>query len=557
MNNNNQHHHNNIGANNMNVHSYSNNANNNNSNINNKDVAPRFKRNIVPPTSSGSVPQQQSGNNINNLGGTNGDHLNELQMRPTPNSLLYKYNMNLKPQIQLPLQPPQTLNNNAKNNSYNNHRNNDFTSNSGGQMNNSSYITPPSSGLTLQQKQELNVKNQSTGLTITTKPQLITTQATTPINNILQKDQIPIKQISADKLNKQNKNKDKGPNKNDIMKKVNDFINDTLVLQPRLSSSSPTLITVLPIVTPILTIVESESIDSNKENSIENAIENALGNPEINKIADINTEDMKVNHEDILTVSENIDVADENVSCNTIVDDIEDEEKEKNIEEIVQLFDDLKVPDKFFKDSIIKIINEMLEKNDINQIIQVTEFLLAIRNRNRLTNNQLLDAFKTIINSINEKEKTIPKITTHIATLLSQSIMIKLCKLNDIAKITENGQYYPLFLLLLQQLHRLMGKQQLQDMFNASKINLMLNLPECDRTKDRMAEILEDRSLSFLYPLLRVQAELWKQIQTDPNPQQFYKWIKENIDPQCYTDSGFITAMMTVLLKYITLVSNE
>lgn len=79
----------------------------------------------------------------------------------------------------------------------------------------------------------------------------------------------------------------------------------------------------------------------------------------------------------------------------------------------------------------------------------------------------------------------------------------------------------------------------------------MTSLPECDRTKDRMAEILEDRNLNFLYPLLRVQAELWKQIQSDSNPQQFYKWIKENVEPSCYAEQGFIVAIMTVLLKYI------
>lgn len=77
-------------------------------------------------------------------------------------------------------------------------------------------------------------------------------------------------------------------------------------------------------------------------------------------------------------------------------------------------------------------------------------------------------------------------------------------------------------------------------------------LPTSERTKERLAEILEERGLSFLFPLLRIQAELSKQLQADPNPNQFYKWIKENLDVSYHADPGFINALVTVLIKYIT-----
>lgn len=83
-------------------------------------------------------------------------------------------------------------------------------------------------------------------------------------------------------------------------------------------------------------------------------------------------------------------------------------------------------------------------------------------------------------------------------------------------------------------------------------MNLLTQLPENDRTKERLSEILEERELTFLYPLLRIQADLLKQLQADPNPSTFYKWIKENLDASSFTDPGFINALMTVLLKYIT-----
>jgi len=58
-------------------------------------------------------------------------------------------------------------------------------------------------------------------------------------------------------------------------------------------------------------------------------------------------------------------------------------------------------------------------------------------------------------------------------------------------------------------------------------------------------EILDDRGLSFLFPLLRVQSELWKQLKADPNPTAFFKWIRDNVDGNLYGDAEFITTLVT------------
>ena len=57
-------------------------------------------------------------------------------------------------------------------------------------------------------------------------------------------------------------------------------------------------------------------------------------------------------------------------------------------------------------------------------------------------------------------------------------------------------------------------------------MNLISQLPEADKTKERLAEILEDRELTFLYPLLKIQGDIWRQLEYDPNPNTLYKWIK-------------------------------
>ncbi|XP_050092684.1 transcription factor mef2A-like [Anopheles aquasalis] len=227
--------------------------------------------------------------------------------------------------------------------------------------------------------------------------------------------------------------------------------------------------------------------------------------------------------------------------------------KEQNLtlmKKLIREFSDLKIPEKCMRDAVIKILNEVLDRSDAYQA-KTVEFLHSLKNEAKLSSAASLESFRAIINGMSEKEKTIPKITTIVASLLARGVAVDLCQLRNIASYVDNGQHYPLFLLVLQQLHKQLGRTALLELFRNSDVDLMSSLPESDRSKDRMAEILEDRNLSFLYPLLRVQSELWKQIQADSNPQQFYKWIKENVEPGCYADSGFITAVMTVLLKYI------
>ncbi|XP_053676459.1 eukaryotic translation initiation factor 4 gamma 2 [Anopheles nili] len=238
------------------------------------------------------------------------------------------------------------------------------------------------------------------------------------------------------------------------------------------------------------------------------------------------------------------------VPSETVVVEKQSIKKSSLMEQLVNAFCDLKIPDKMLRDAMIVILNQVLDRSDAFHA-KTIEFLQLLHKEAKLSNNAALESFRLIVSGMNEKEKTIPKITTIIASLLARAVAVNLCDLADVAAYTDNGQHYPLFLLVLQHLHKQLGKAALQALFNKSKVNLMSSLPESDRTKDRMAEILEDRSLSFLYPLLRVQAELWKQIQSDANPQQFYKWIKENVEPSCYTEPGFIVAIMTALLKYI------
>ncbi|KAH8415795.1 hypothetical protein KR222_001143 [Zaprionus bogoriensis] len=221
--------------------------------------------------------------------------------------------------------------------------------------------------------------------------------------------------------------------------------------------------------------------------------------------------------------------------------------------QLVEGFLELKLPEKALKDVCLNLLMEVLDRVNDVYLERVVRFLQTLRKQSNIKPNVIVEIFKQLVNKMNEREALNPRITALVACVLSKAVCEPaLIKLNDIANYTDNGQHYPLFLLVLQQLHKTIGKDALEEKFRASKIELMNSLQEVDRNKERLAEILEDRQLSFLYPLLKVQAEMLKQLQSDPNPTNFYKWIKANVDNKYYKDPGFIQALMTVVVKYIT-----
>ena len=159
-----------------------------------------------------------------------------------------------------------------------------------------------------------------------------------------------------------------------------------------------------------------------------------------------------------------------------------------------------------------------------------------------------------MINEIEDLERDLPRVKSNVAAFMSNAIGNEVMSLKEASEPLEGGQHYPLFLLCLQHLHKSKGNDWLFDAFTESKINLIEMLPENDRNKERMADILEDRGLSFLYPMLRIESDLWKQLtQADCTPTSLYRWLKDNVDPSLQNNTDFIRVLFTCLLKYIGL----
>ncbi|XP_042900691.1 eukaryotic translation initiation factor 4 gamma 2 [Parasteatoda tepidariorum] len=225
--------------------------------------------------------------------------------------------------------------------------------------------------------------------------------------------------------------------------------------------------------------------------------------------------------------------------------------KNQNIDAAVKTFKEMRMPKKYASDVMLMMMKLTIEKTESEREL-LSQLLSELKKEGQLNGNQVMDALKCIFQQMSDLEAEVPRVKSHVAGFAARGISSDVVSLSLVAEPLEGGAHYPLFLLCLQQLHKSQGRNWLQSTFNQSKINLLSMLPEIDRTKERLADILEDRGLSFLFPLLRIQADLWKQMQTDPSPTSLYRWIKETIDASQHTVPGFVSALVSCMIKYIT-----
>ncbi|CAL1296001.1 unnamed protein product [Larinioides sclopetarius] len=225
--------------------------------------------------------------------------------------------------------------------------------------------------------------------------------------------------------------------------------------------------------------------------------------------------------------------------------------KSQNLESAVKSYKDIRMPKKYVSDVLLLLMKMTIEKTESEREL-LSQLMSELKKESQVNGNQVMEALKNIFQQLSELETEIPRVKSHVAGYVARGISSDLVSLSQVAEPLESGTHYPLFLLCLQQLHKSQGRTWLHSLFSQSKINLLSMLPEIDRTKERLADILEDRGLSFLLPLLRIQADLWKQLHADPSPTALYRWIRDNVDSAQHTVPGFVSALVSCMIKYIT-----
>lgn len=219
-----------------------------------------------------------------------------------------------------------------------------------------------------------------------------------------------------------------------------------------------------------------------------------------------------------------------------------------DLKQCITSYKEQKVPDKFAKDIVLHAYCQALDKTDVEQE-KVVKLIGSIKENGSLNSNATTEALRLFCHKLQERGSD--NALNAASVILGSAVIEQLASLADLASLTENGNLYPLFLLVLQHIYRRRGRNDLTDMFGRSKVNLLSQLPENERSKERLSEVLEEKDLAFLYPLLRIQAELTRQLQAEPNPQAFYRWIRDHLDPASLAEPGFITALVTALIKHV------
>uniref|UniRef100_A0A8C7J574 Eukaryotic translation initiation factor 4 gamma 2 n=1 Tax=Oncorhynchus kisutch TaxID=8019 RepID=A0A8C7J574_ONCKI len=222
----------------------------------------------------------------------------------------------------------------------------------------------------------------------------------------------------------------------------------------------------------------------------------------------------------------------------------------KNIDEAVNSVREMKAPKHFLPEMLSKIVICSLDCPDEDKE-HASTLIHTLRTEGLVTGESFMRAFLSVLDQCPKIEVDIPLVKSYLAQFAARAIIAELVSMDELAHPLENGTHFPLFLLCLQQTAKLKDREWLTDLFQQSKVNMQKMLPEIDQNKDRMLEILEGKGLSFLFPLMKLEKELLKQIKADPSPQCIYKWIKDNISPKLHTDKGFVNILMTSFLQYI------
>ncbi|XP_054153413.1 eukaryotic translation initiation factor 4 gamma 2-like [Oppia nitens] len=282
---------------------------------------------------------------------------------------------------------------------------------------------------------------------------------------------------------------------------------------------------------------------NNENNNIN--VKSLEPNSDLNKTIDNNINETKTNN--IITNKSNKEV---------ILKKTEETLKEfltqnDNIDEIVMKFKEMKIPKNFQLDVLVTIFKKSLEASESERETS-NKLLNHLKDEDVIGTNIFMNAFKDLINQMEDMETYIPRVKSHVAAIISSAIVDDIISLKEASEPLEGGQHFPLFLLCLQHLNKTKGQVWLFEKFTESKIDLIELLPENDRNKERMAAILEDRALGFLYPMLRIESDLLKQLnQSDCTPTSLYRWLKDNVDQSLQNNSEFIRVLFTCLLKYI------
>jgi hypothetical protein len=201
------------------------------------------------------------------------------------------------------------------------------------------------------------------------------------------------------------------------------------------------------------------------------------------------------------------------------------------------------------------ILNKINNSNDISSTITTPNLI------NNITTNQrqpqlnsadiFINGFKMLLQQITRLEVEYKNnVKSRISEFIAKAICDQIFSLNDLTNLMKNGNYYPLYFLCMQNIHKIKSPEWLRGQLEKYKINLVDMLATGDKSKERLIQILEDRELSFVYPMLKIESSLFYQIFNDElSNEKLNQWILLNVDENITSSGYFIQSLVTCIVK--------
>jgi len=205
-------------------------------------------------------------------------------------------------------------------------------------------------------------------------------------------------------------------------------------------------------------------------------------------------------------------------------------------------------PAKMVNNALIHLFKQIIKNTSSDGRTVCLEFVDQLYTSELVTAVQVKESLARLVSNTENSSDVVTTTTT--AELAAWSVSTDKVKLIEVAEMTEGGASHPLFLIVLQTLAT-KNKNSTLEMFKESNIKLTDHLPTNMRTEEQLGEQLEQRQLSFLVPLLAIKADMWKQLETNPDSAGFLAWVLDAVPEGNRKDPSFISALIASVVRFI------
>eukprot|EP00095_Tigriopus_kingsejongensis_P002292 snap_masked-scaffold400_size182785-processed-gene-0.10 protein:Tk02292 transcript:snap_masked-scaffold400_size182785-processed-gene-0.10-mRNA-1 annotation:"eukaryotic translation initiation factor 4 gamma 2" len=212
------------------------------------------------------------------------------------------------------------------------------------------------------------------------------------------------------------------------------------------------------------------------------------------------------------------------------------------------------LPTKMNQTAVTHFLKLSLAKDEASRNLACA-FIQQLVRDGTINGTHCIEGLNKILSQLSEIERSTPNAKTNLADVSQWFIKEKLMNLKEFSEILEDrsADCYPIFMHTLKRLVKSIGPETLKGLFDETQppIQLADHVPEEQRSDEHLVSILEECQLAFLMPLLIIQQDLSKQIQSDSDPNALAKWIQANVDKDIQSKGGFIRALFQVVVQHI------